>query len=85
MNNYTLPDLKQYYNKEKEKFNELNDSIRPVIYEKENIGNLDSYPPFDFTNLSPEELNLNHFESNYLSYYPNGNYQYFDDEVIFFC
>ena len=93
-----IPDFNQYFNissKEKEKvillffiyfsnkFNDLNDSIRPVIYEKDNMNKqkIENVPPFDFSGLSPEELNLNHFESNYLSYYPNGNYQFYDDEV----
>ena len=54
-----------------------------MIYERDSMNKqkIENIPPFDFTNLSPEELNLNHFESNYLSYYPNENYQFYDDEV----
>ena len=41
-------------------------------------------PPFNFTNLSPEEISFNHFEPNYLTYYPNTTYPFYDDEVINF-
>jgi len=38
-------------------------------------------PPFNLANLSPEEISLNHFEPDYLTYYPNATYPFYDDEV----
>lgn len=85
-----VPDLKQYwqlYEIEKEKFPTLGgDWIRPVIYENDEGStskiNKDNQPPFNFTNLSKEELSFNHFEPNYMTFYPNSSYQFFEDEPI---
>lgn len=38
-------------------------------------------PPFNLANLSPEEISLNHFEPNYLTFYPNSTYPFYEDEV----
>lgn len=42
---------------------------------------IENMPPFNLANLSPEEISLNHFEPDYLTYYPNANYPFYDDEV----
>lgn len=85
----TVPDLKQYwqlFESEKEKLPITGaDWIRPVIYESEENTkklNKDNQPPFNFTNLTKEELSLNHFEPNYMTFYPNSSYQFFEDEPI---
>jgi hypothetical protein len=64
----------------------LNDWIRPVIYDRDpaNKQRIENMPPFNFANLSPEEINLNHFEPNYLTFYPNGTYPFYEDEVFLY-
>ena len=64
---------------------QLNDWIRPVIYDRDPAfkQKIENMPPFNIANLSPEEISLNHFEPDYLTYYPNAIYPFYDDEVNF--
>ena len=84
-----VPDLKNYWNafeNEREKFSNVSeDWVRPVLFETEEINkNLsrENQPPFNFSNLSTEEFSFNHFEPNYMTFYPNNSYQFFEDEPI---
>lgn len=82
------PELSEYwdeYNKSIEKFGKnVNDWIRPIIYDKKNNENknLENIPPFDVSQLTPEEVSFNYFEPNYLTYYPNSNYPFLEDEPM---
>ena len=86
----TVPDLTEYwdeFNKAVESFGKnINDWIRPIIYDTTKNGDKvesnDLKPPFDFTQLSAEELGFNYFEPNYLTYYPNANYPFLEDEPM---
>jgi hypothetical protein len=89
LENVVIPDLKQYWNshnKEREKIGNLtNDWIRPVIYEKEEnekYKNIESMPPFNFYQLTPEETSFNYFEPNYMTLYPNSSYPFYEDEPL---
>lgn len=82
------PDLKQYWsihNKERESMSELiNDWLRPVIYEKDEAQKykkIENLAPFNFSQLTLDETSFNYFEPNYMTYYPNTNYQFYEDEV----
>lgn len=83
-----LPDLNQYWrmhNTTKEKgTSSINDWIRPIIYDKSNqdIQSPETMPLFDLTQLTPEEVSFNYFEPNYLTYYPNTNYPFYEDEPM---
>jgi hypothetical protein len=86
-----IPDMNSYWknhNTTKEKITkEINDWIRPVIYDNNgNINNLskspENMPLFDLTSLSNEEINFNYFEPNFLTYYPNSNYPFYEDEPM---
>ena len=86
-----VPDMQSYWknhNTTKEKITkEINDWIRPVIYDNNgNINNLskspENMPLFDITSLSNEEINFNYFEPNFLTYYPNSNYPFYEDEPM---
>ena len=86
-----LPDMVQLwknYNITKEKVSkEINDWIRPVIYDNNNgINNIEKSPEnlplFDLKQLSTEEISYNYFEPNFLTYYPNSNYQFYEDEPM---
>ena len=54
---------------------ENNDWISPVK-SQENM------PVFDISKMSPEELNFDSFEPNFLTYYPNSNQQFYNDEPM---
>ena len=69
------------------------DWISPVLYDNtdnENINNdvtqneknQETMPVFDISKMSPEELNFESFEPNFLTYYPNSNQQFYDDEPM---
>lgn len=92
-----LPDMGQYWrmhDSTKEKcVTESKDYISPVLYDNtENsfnntdIGNLpknpEITPPFDISKLSPEEIAFDGFEPNFLTYYPNSNYQFYNEEPM---
>ena len=75
---------------------ENNDWISPVLYDNtdnENSHNLnndvtqneksqENMPVFDISKMSPEELNFDSFEPNFLTYYPNSNQQFYNDEPM---
>ena len=68
------------YNKSSEKIPKIiNDWIRPIIYENktENNNNL-----FNLSQLTPKDVSFNYFEPNYLSYYPNNQFPFFDNEPL---
>lgn len=83
-----IPDINEYwnnYNKSNEKFSSsITDWVRPVIYDRKekDIKNGDSLPPFNIKQLTPEEVSFNYFEPNYMTYFPNTNYPYLDDEPM---
>ena len=69
------------------------DWISPVLYDNtdnENINNdvtqneknQETMPVFDISKMSPEELNFESFEPNFLTYYPNSNQQFYNDEPM---
>ena len=64
----------------------LNDHMRHVIFDrkKNDIKNIEHHPPIDFKAVKiEEELNLNYFQPNYMTYYPaNDNNVLFNDEPI---
>ena len=76
-----IPDLKKYYekyNKSTEKIPKIiNDWIKPIIYENNKNKNL-----FNLSQLTPKEVSFNYFEPNYMSYYPNNQYPFFDNEPM---
>ena len=74
---------------------ENNDWISPVLYdnsENENSNNKndvtqneksqETMPVFDISKMSPEELNFDSFEPNFLTYYPNSNQQFYNEEPM---
>lgn len=65
--------------------NLINDWVRPVIYDKEEMNknkNIEVLPPFNFSQLTPEETSFNYFEPNYLTLYPNSSYPFYEDEPL---
>jgi len=81
--NITIPDLEEYWNnykKQTEKINKsINDWMRPIIYDnKDNKSN----KLFNLNQLTPVEVSMKYFEPNYMSYYPNTNYTFYDDEPL---
>ena len=95
---FKLPDLKEcceIHDKEKEKVNQrlfqfstiISDWIRPVIYDNEEnkAKQKGDYPTdINFSHFSSQEFSLNYFEPNYLTFYPNSSYPFFEDEVYSF-
>ena len=82
--NIIIPDLEEYWNNYKnqtEKINKsINDWMRPIIYDnKENKSNNNN---FNLNQLTPVEVSMKYFEPNYMSYYPNTNYTFYDDEPL---
>ncbi len=68
------------YNKSSEKIPKIiNDWIRPILYENniENNNNL-----FNLSQLTPKDVSFNYFEPNYMSYYPNNQFPFFDNEPL---
>ena len=75
---------------------ENDDFISPVIYDNTemdinnnnnndvtlNINNPEKMPAFDISKMSPEELNFDNIEPNFLTYYPNSNSQFYNDEPM---
>ncbi len=57
----------------------INDWIRPIIYENNTENNKKL---FNLSQLTPKEVSFNYFEPNYMSYYPNTNYTFYDDEPL---
>ena len=74
-------------------FQENNDLISPVLYDnsdnengnndvRQNEKSQETMPVFDISKMSPEELNFDSFEPNFLTYYPNSNQQFYNDEPM---
>jgi hypothetical protein len=74
---------------------ENNDWISPVLYDNsenensnynndvtQNEKSQETMPVFDISKMSPEELNLDSFEPNFLTYYPNSNQQFYNEEPM---
>jgi hypothetical protein len=70
-----------------------NDLISPVLYDNtdndngnndvtQNEKSQETMPAFDISKMSPEELNFDSFEPNFLTYYPNSNQQFYNDEPM---
>ena len=53
------------------------DKIRPILYERKNIQTIDNQPNIDLlddiNNKNESNLNLNSYNSSYMSYYPVNN------------
>ena len=47
-----------------------------------NVQNQENMPNFDISKMSPEELNFDSIEPNFLTYYPNSNNQFYDEEPM---
>ena len=74
---------------------ENNDWISPVLYDNsenessnnkndvtQNEKSQETMPVFDISKMSPEELNFDSFEPNFLTYYPNSNQQFYNEEPM---
>jgi hypothetical protein len=74
---------------------ENNDWISPVLYDNsenensnynndvtQNEKSQETMTVFDISKMSPEELNLDSFEPNFLTYYPNSNQQFYNEEPM---
>ena len=74
---------------------ENEDFISPVLYDNsdidinninndvtKNINNPENMPVFDISKISPLELNFDNIEPNFLTYYPNSNSQFYNDEPM---
>ena len=48
----------------------------------QNVQNQENMPNFDISKMSPEELNFDSIEPNFLTYYPNTNNQFYDEEPM---
>jgi hypothetical protein len=48
----------------------------------QNVQNQENMPNFDISKMSPEELNFDSIEPNFLTYYPNSNNQFYDEEPM---
>ena len=90
-------DMEQYWrmhDTHKDKcIQENSDWISSVLYDNndnENINNditqneksQENFPALDISKISPEELNFESFEPNFLTYYPNSNQQFYNDEPM---
>ena len=90
-------DMEQYwrmhYSHKEKCIQENSDWISPVLYDNTDNGNTnndvtqneksqETMPVFDISKMSPEELNFESFEPNYLTYYPNSNQQFYNDEPM---
>ena len=48
----------------------------------QNVKSQETMPAFDISKMSPEELNFDSFEPNFLTYYPNSNQQFYNEEPM---
>ena len=48
----------------------------------QNVQNQENMPNFDISKMSPVELNFDSIEPNFLTYYPNSNNQFYDEEPM---
>ena len=65
-----------YDNSENENSNSINNDVTQNEKSQENM------PVFDISKMSPEELNFDSFEPNFLTYYPNSNQQFYNEEPM---
>ena len=65
-----------YDNTENENNNSSNNDIT------QNEKSQETMPTFDISKMSPEELNFDSFEPNFLTYYPNSNQQFYNEEPM---
>ena len=65
-----------YDNTENENNNSSNNDIT------QNEKSQETMPAFDISKMSPEELNFDSFEPNFLTYYPNSNQQFYNEEPM---
>ena len=76
-----ISNLEEYYNQYNKTIEKIpkiiNDWIRPIIYEK-----TDNKNNFILSQLTPKEVSFNYFEPNYMSYYPNNQHLFFDNEPM---
>ena len=81
--NINIPNLEDYwknYKNQTEKINKIiNDWMRPIIYEKKENKNNKLY---NLNQLTPIEVSMNYFEPNYMSFYPNNQFPFFDNEPL---
>lgn len=79
-----IPQLWKNYNTTKEQCTkEINDWIRPVIYDDNSKDKCpDNIDMFDLTELTEDEISFNEFKPSYLTYYPNTNYEIYDNEPM---
>ncbi len=81
--NINVPNLEEYwknYKNQTEKINKIiNDWMRPIVYEKKENKNNKLY---NLNQLTPIEVSMNYFEPNYMSFYPNINYPFYEDEPL---
>ena len=57
----------------------INDWIRPIIYENNTVNNKKL---FNLSQLTPKDVSFNYFEPNYMSFYPNNQFPFFDNEPL---
>ncbi len=57
----------------------INDWIRPIIYENNTENNKKL---FNLSQLTPKDVSFNYFEPNYMSFYPNNQFPFFDNEPL---
>ena len=67
------------FNKENKNDNDNNNINNDVT---KNMKNQENMPNFDISKMSPEELNFDSIEPNFLTYYPNSNNQFYDEEPM---
>ena len=60
--------------------NDNNNNINNDV--TKNMKNLENMPNFDISKMSPEELNFDSVEPNFLTYYPNSNSEFFNEEPM---
>ena len=81
--------LDKFYEDKMNIYLKVNDQIRPIIYDRKkmDIKNIDNHYNLNLLNNDKDnniekELNLNYFNPNYMSYYPNNNNNFINSEPI---
>ena len=67
------------FNKENKNDNDNNNINNDVT---KNMKNQENMPNFDISKMSPEELNFDSIEPNFLTYFPNSNSEFFNEEPM---
>ena len=73
-------DLNKENNKNNNDNNIQNNNINNDV--TKNMKNQENMPNFDISKMSPEELNFDSIEPNFLTYYPNSNSEFFNEEPM---